>query len=356
MSVRTWPAEVCFEAVRARGSRGIGLLIGAGCSRTANIPTAAGFVERICEEYPERCKDMAADRVYEQATNKLSDDEWRGLFGKIVRDAKLNVAHLCIAELVDQGVVDRVLTTNFDSLLIQACALGKRFPFVHDCATADNLDDWIDEAGEAIFYLHGQEHGRKMLNPGMLKLRGEAADLQEEIADGEPRNPLSRLLRFRAKHVSKIVLGTIRRRPLIVCGYSGISDDVFASLRGEDDLNNPVFWVTCTEQDADRACAQFDRPTVSERVYVIPGVGADEFFYELLLGLNLRIPTLLQGRSARTRLAHSRIEWPNDWPNWKEARMRYKRGDPPESTSQIASALAELSTQKEAPQWVEPSS
>jgi hypothetical protein len=355
-----WSARVCYEAIRARGNSGIALFIGAGCSVTAGIEGADWFVGEIREQFAERCTglpDDSADNLYEQVTSKLSDDEWRKLFGVKVRQAKLNVTHLCIAELVDQGIVDRILTTNFDSLLVHACALGERFPLIHDCAAADPLDDWIDESGEAIFYLHGQEHGRKMLNPGKLDQLA-ASVLETKDTEDDPAkegDPLKKLLKARAKLVSKIVMGTVRRRPLIVCGYSGLSDKVFKTLQSADDLNNPVFWVTHTEADAIRAQQQFGRDRLKDRVFVIPDFGADEFFYELLLALGKEPPPVLRGTSPFTDLVAKRIKLPSqEWEEWKSARVKNARGpvrEPREPSD--GDAFAELVIRKEAPAWEE---
>lgn len=358
MEEQYWSAEVCFEAIRARGARGVALLIGAGCSFTAGIPLARGFVERISQKYPERCADLpdpAANEAYERATTRLSDGEWRQLFGQTVKSAKLNVAHLCIAELISQGVVDRVLTTNFDSLLIQACALWKDLPLIHDCSVADELDDWIDEEGMAIFYLHGQEHGRKMLNPGKLR------DLARPPAAEEgPSEDLSRLIKIRSEIVSKVVMGTVRRRPLIVVGYSGVADAVFKPLQRATDLFNPVFWIAFNSTDAVRARSQFNRDSLRHRTFVItrPGdYGADEFFYELLLALDKQSPKLLRRRFSTTTLASARIELPKgDWESWKNNRLRIARGAKPLAPSSRADVLSQIASPQETNAWVESSS
>lgn len=54
--------------------------------------------------------------------NELALSERRDLIARYVDTAKINWAHICIAQLMKYGYVDRVLTTNFDSLIVRACA------------------------------------------------------------------------------------------------------------------------------------------------------------------------------------------------------------------------------------------
>src|SRR5262245_36721234 len=98
------------------------LLIGAGCSVKAGIPTAAGFVEEIRKRY-ERDYQRAREKSYPHCMAALSHGERRDLLVEYIDHAKLNWAHIGIAQLMRHGYVDRVLTTNFDPLVVKACAL-----------------------------------------------------------------------------------------------------------------------------------------------------------------------------------------------------------------------------------------
>lgn len=72
-----------------------------------------------------------------------------------VDEAKVNWAHLAIAQLMKHGFVDRVLTTNFDLLVVRACAMVGHYPALYDFATSQALKP-ADIPGNAVFYLHGQ--------------------------------------------------------------------------------------------------------------------------------------------------------------------------------------------------------
>lgn len=111
------------------------LLIGAGCSVKAGIPTAEGFVRIIEREFPQAYK-RAEEKNYSKCMAELSPGERRDLIARYVDSAKINWAHIAVAQLMKHGFIDRVLTTNFDPLLVRACALVGVFPAVYDFAAS----------------------------------------------------------------------------------------------------------------------------------------------------------------------------------------------------------------------------
>ena len=137
--------------------RNCALLIGAGCSVKAGIPTAPGFVDVIRKEYPQSYS-RAREKTYPHCMAALAPGDRRELIARYVDKAVINWAHVGIAQLIAQGFVDRVLTTNFDPLVVRACALIGNFPAVYDFAAsqyfkAAHLPD------QAVFHLHGQRTG-----------------------------------------------------------------------------------------------------------------------------------------------------------------------------------------------------
>lgn len=138
------------------------LLIGAGCSVKAGIPTAAGFVDVIRSEYPQ-AYNRAKEKSYPTCMKEFGRSERRDLIARYVDEAKINWAHIVIAQLMKSGYVDRVLTTNFDPLIVRVCALLGLFPSVYDFAVAQILKPG-DLRGMAIFYLHGQRTGFVLMN------------------------------------------------------------------------------------------------------------------------------------------------------------------------------------------------
>ena len=137
--------------------RGISVLVGAGCSVTAGIPIAADIVAQIEKRYPVKYA-RAEEKTYPKCMAELGSDERRGLIAEYVDKARINWAHVAIATLVKGGYIDRVLTTNFDPLVVRACALLNEFPAVYDFAVS-SLFKGADIPGNAIFYLNGQRTG-----------------------------------------------------------------------------------------------------------------------------------------------------------------------------------------------------
>ena len=152
------------EMVRNRRETkdGCSLLIGAGCSVTAGIPSAAGFVELIKQRYAAH-HAQAEPKNYPRCMAALPSGARRRLIEEKVDDARINWAHIAIAQLMKAGYVDRVLTTNFDPLIVRACALVGESPAVYDFAVSQLLKpEHIPH--KAVFHLHGQRTGFILLN------------------------------------------------------------------------------------------------------------------------------------------------------------------------------------------------
>ena len=129
-------ADVLETVKRAKDrDKGCTLLIGAGCSVKAGIPTATEFVEIMRKEYP-RAYERATKKTYPYVMAELLLAERHDLISQYIDNARLNWAHLAIAQLLKHGFVDRVLTVNFDPLVMRACALVGVFPAVYDFAAS----------------------------------------------------------------------------------------------------------------------------------------------------------------------------------------------------------------------------
>jgi hypothetical protein len=93
---------------------------------------------------------------------QLAPAERKALIAQYVDSAKINWAHIGIAALIKHGFIDRVLTTNFDPLVVRACAMIGEFPAVYDFAASQRFQP-ADVADKAIFHLHGQRTGFVLL-------------------------------------------------------------------------------------------------------------------------------------------------------------------------------------------------
>ena len=113
-------ADLVDTVKRAKGrDKACTLLIGAGCSVKAGIPIAGEFIEVIRKEFP-RAYARATQKTYPHLMAQLSSAERRDLIVEYINKARLNWAHLAIAQLIKHGYVDRVLTVNFDPLIMRA--------------------------------------------------------------------------------------------------------------------------------------------------------------------------------------------------------------------------------------------
>ena len=86
----------------ARRGKKCTLLIGAGCSVKAGVPTAAGFVDIIKNNYPMAYK-RAKEKTYPQCMAELSLSERRDLIAEYVDKAKINWAHIGIGQLMNRN-------------------------------------------------------------------------------------------------------------------------------------------------------------------------------------------------------------------------------------------------------------
>ncbi|MBI2471878.1 MAG: hypothetical protein HYV59_11650, partial [Planctomycetes bacterium] len=234
------------------------LLIGAGCSVTAGIPSARGFVEIIEKEHTQTFK-RAKKKTYAHCMAEFAVSERRDLIATFVDKARINWAHIAIAQLMKAGFVDRVLTTNFDLLVVRACALLGQFPAVYDFA-ASQLFKAADIPDQAIFYLHGQRTGFVLMNT-----EEECKKYSELLAP---------------------VFGDAGKgRVWIVVGYSGESDPVFDHLAKVPGFDNKLYWVVYKDSEPAEHVRQ--RLLVEGKyAFYVKGFDADDFFVTLAQRLN----------------------------------------------------------------------
>ena len=203
------------------------LLIGAGCSVSAGIPASVASVERIRRWrralYDRACQrdGVDTDPSYAACMAELSEDERQRFITRYVDQAKINWAHIGIASLMAAGYVDRVLTTNFDPLVLRACALLNIYPSVHDLAVAGRDYDPGAISGPAVLHLHGQHSGFSRVMRRIQMDRDEYRDL------------IGRVIRD----------VNMDRRVWVVAGYSGREDPVFEALAKVDEFPRRLFWV-----------------------------------------------------------------------------------------------------------------
>lgn len=253
-----------LKDAKRRGKK-CSVLIGAGCSDLAGIPTAKGFVEVIKERFPTKYK-RASEKSYPKCMDQLSIEEQRDLIAEFVDKANINWAHIALAQLMKAQFVDRVLTTNFDLLLVRACALINQFPAVYDFATSQVYKpEKIPE--KAIIYLHGQRTGFVLINT------------PEEFEE-------------HSKLLDPVFDDAGRGRIWLVVGYSGKNDPVFEQLAKVNRFDGNLYWVGFLEEDPPKHVRE--RLLIQGKdAFYVRGFDADSFFVTLAQELECFPPELV---------------------------------------------------------------
>ena len=269
-------AEVLREA--ARGTNKLCVLTGAGVSKSAGIGLAEDFVRRIAEGHPnlfrKACVACGEGRQpsYADCMAALPPAMQVNLIREDIEKSKINWAHIGIARLEAGGMLDTILTTNFDPLASRACALFNRFPAIYDLAGL--RDQGANQIGfdrsylrdSAIFHLHGQHTGFLLLNT-------------------EDK------LQAQANRIKPVIDAVMQGKPVIIAGYSGENDPLVDKIAALAPFNHGLFWVCHDNQDP--------APNVCEKLLSLPDCHlvrskpADIFFTELANALSLDAPRFL---------------------------------------------------------------
>ena len=277
------------------------LLIGAGCSVTAGIPAASGIVEFVKDHYPNRY-DCAEKKTYPHVMAQLLLDERREVIQHYVHEAKINWAHICIAQLMTEGYVDRVLTTNFDPLVMRACALLGEFPAVYDFGISQMFNSSF-VASKALFHLHGQHSGFVTLHT--------------------PRE-----CEEHGKRLSPLFEDACRGRTWIVVGYSGESDPVFEQLAKIKKFTRGLYWVGYEDEEPPKHIQEkLLRTEPKKDAFYIRNYNADSFFIKLAQELNVFPPSFIAKPFSHMDLCLSMLtEFPLEHTDCKEDVTATPRG------------------------------
>lgn len=213
-------AEIAETMRRAR-DRDVAahVLIGAGCSKSAGIPVASELIKEARRKYHARCRDLPADakNLYGLCMSRLTANERRALINPHIDGARMNWAHIALAQMIKKGFVSRILSVNFDPLVSRACSLVGLHPAVYDFGAAP-FEDLSRIVTLAVLYLHGQSYGFVVLN-----------------TDSETER--------HAQKLAPVLRDTLNRAPLLAIGYSGGADGIFSTIQQEYAQREAFYWV-----------------------------------------------------------------------------------------------------------------
>lgn len=235
------------------------LLTGAGCSKSAGVPLADQLVKEMNSQFDVQLSNLTEeDRSnYNKCMNALTHQERRQLLQNHIKDANINWAHIGLASLMDSRYVQRVLTFNFDNILMRACGLIGLYPAIYDFTNADvNLQNLIIDP--SIIYLHGQSYGFRQLND-----------------ENETKN--------HANNMTNFIAQTLNTSPVIVAGYSGYNDGFFEQIDKHYCGEQRLFWIGYKEEIPEHLREFFRK--YKNHAHYIGGQDADDFFVSLMQSL-----------------------------------------------------------------------
>ncbi len=243
----------------------VAIFMGAGVSVTAGIPTANQIVNDIEKKYVNAVR-KAKERTYGQYMQCLKPGVRKEIIKKYMENPKVNLAHLYMGSFVKNGYVDRILTTNFDSLAVKALGLNNIYPSIYDLAETRKfkINEIIDPS---IFYIHGRYNGYYVLN-----------------TDEE--------LRIHENAVRQLFEDTSRKRCWIVIGYSGANDPMFERFLEIEDYTYGLYWVGFNNELPTDTAKSF-LESKGDDVSYIKGYDADNFFIKLANELGINTPEIV---------------------------------------------------------------
>jgi len=213
---------------------------------------------------PARCKRLQSSE-YAEHMGALADGERHDLIAPYIDRARINWAHMAIAQLMKHQFVSRILTTNFDPLIIQSCAIAGVFPAVYDLASS-RIFKPEQVRDPSVFYLHGQRLGFVMLNT------------KEQV-------------RSHFDTLRPVFDRAGEGRVWIVAGYSGTNDPVFDHLAEVASFGHNLYWVGYGDDDpAPHVANLISRERCA---YFVRGYDADRFFVELARALDCFPPEIV---------------------------------------------------------------
>lgn len=237
-------------------------LIGAGVSRSGGIPLAGEMVTLMQDEYPKR---MAGMESYNDCMAQLDEIKRREFIIKCLKNGKVNQSYLWLTSLVKDGYVDKILTANFDDLLIKALAYENIFPGIYDMAVLREYNP-KKTSERAVFYLHGQKDGYYLLNT------------PEEVSE-------------HTQYLSSLFYDIFSNYTLIVIGYSGKNDKLLDCLQNDTYLHG-LYWIACKgEPPSEEVSTNILQP--GKNSFFMNKCNSDEFFGNLNTYIGLSLPRIL---------------------------------------------------------------
>lgn len=312
------------NSFKIKPDKSMSFLLGAGASVSSNIPSGGQMVwdfkrtlyctdnnirtslygdlskENVQKEiqsyfdgrggYPELWSPEEYSFYFEKCYPSRSDREY--YIRNKVRDIKPSLGYLCMGELIVNGKIDLVSTTNFDDLVqagVHSINPGFSIKTISS-AVSNSVGFALNEGFPNIIKLHGDYLFDKLKNT-----ESELQKLEAKIAD--------------------IWKTSIKQNGLIVIGYAGNDNSVMSVLEeliNEGGIKKGVYW--CKPRGSKlsiKACKFMENAcNVNEQSAVVEIDGFDDLMYSLYLAMNLEntnIDELWKGHDKKQEILYDAI-------------------------------------------------
>jgi tetratricopeptide (TPR) repeat protein len=245
------------------------LFLGAGVSRSAGIPLASEIMSQLEKDnyYKNLIEQKCQKKSYAGYMDALTTGDRRRFFKRYIEISNINTSHLYAAQLIAEGYVDCVVTTNFDNLMLKSLTLLNINPSVYDLTIArDNITSNFEFP--AVIYMHGQNSGFWQLN----------TDYELELPVNAIRNAITKISTDRA---------------WVVIGYSG-NDPVLKQLASIDNFADGLFWIGYKNEDPNEKVRESLLDIKLKGSNIIKGFGSDDFFRQLKNELGMDEPQIIR--------------------------------------------------------------
>ena len=317
-------ANTFVNSFKIKPDKSMSFLLGAGASVSSNIPSGGQMVwdfkrtlyctdnnirtslygdlskENVQKEiqsyfdgrggYPELWSPEEYSFYFEKCYPSRSDREY--YIRNKVRDIKPSLGYLCMGELIVNGKIDLVSTTNFDDLVqagVHSINPGFSIKTISS-AVSNSVGFALNEGFPNIIKLHGDYLFDKLKNT-----ESELQKLEDKIAD--------------------IWKTSIKQNGLIVIGYAGNDNSVMSVLEeliNEGGIKKGVYWCKLRGSKLSiRACKFMENAcNVNEQSAVVEIDGFDDLMYSLYLAMNLEntnIDELWKGHDKKQEILYDAI-------------------------------------------------
>lgn len=299
--MRIIDTNIFVNSFKVKPDKSMSFLLGAGASVSSNIPSAGQMVwdfkrTLYCTEQNLRTNmygDLSKENVQKEIQAYFdgqegypelwSTQEYSFYFEKCyplrrnrdyyiqgkVRDVKPSLGYLCMGELIINGKIDLVSTTNFDDLVqagVHAIDSGISIKTISS-AVSNSVGFSLYDGFPNIIKLHGDYLFDKLKNT-----ESELQELEGKIAN--------------------IWKSSIKEKGLIVIGYAGNDNSVMTVLEelvGEEEIKEGIYWCKPKGSKLSARASEFMNKAcdTNEQSAVVEIEDFDSLMYSMYLAMNL---------------------------------------------------------------------